>query len=197
MTLAACANTLVSSRLDYCNFLLSGIKDQDLCHIQGIQNTLCRIITGASTYTSVTLHLRSLSWLSIKYGIVFKTCLISYKTLNHGLPPYFSQLLVPFVVNTRRSNPSNQYLLTNTFDYKINKSRHLFNACFSFTGPDLWNYLALQVRSAESIGLSTCTCFILPIPRYYSCFMDYDLFSAPKFFFYLLWICLNINNSAI
>ena len=95
-----------------------------------------------------------LSYYPIKYRIVFKTCLISYKNLNHGLPPYFSQLLVPYtsVVNTRRSNPSNKYLLAYNFNYKIHKSRHHFNSCFSFTVPDLWNSLPLQVRAAKSIG---------------------------------------------
>ena len=66
------ANPLVSSRLDYCYSLLRGIKDQDLCRLQGIQNNLCRIITGASTYTSITPHFRLLRLLTIKYRIVFK-----------------------------------------------------------------------------------------------------------------------------
>ena len=148
------ANVLVSSCLDYCT-LLRGITDQYLRRLQGIHNTLCRIITWASRYTSITPHIRSLSWLPIKFCIVFKTCLISYMTLNHGLPPYLSQLLVPYtyVVNTRLSNPSIKYLLnTDTLNYKIHKSRHHFNSCFSFTGPDMWNSLPLQVCSAVSIG---------------------------------------------
>ena len=77
-----------------------------------------------------------------------------FKIYKHLLPPYFSQLLVPYksVVNTRRSNPSNKYLLAYNFDYKIHKSLHHFYSCFSFTVPDLWNSLPLQVRSAKSIG---------------------------------------------
>ena len=144
-------NPPVSSRLDYCNSFLRRITYQDLYRIQGIQKHL--ILHYASRYTSITLHLSSLSWLSISYRIVFKTCLISYKILHHGLLPYFSQLLVPYtsVVNTRRRNPSNEYLVAYTFDYKIHKSRHQFNACFSFNGPYLGNSLQLQVRYAESI----------------------------------------------
>ena len=74
-----------TGRLDYCNSLLRGIKDQYLYHLQGIQNTLCRIITGASRYTSNTPHLRSLRWLPIKYGIVFKTFLLVIKVIKHSI----------------------------------------------------------------------------------------------------------------
>ena len=38
------ANVLVSSKLDYCNSLLSGITSKDLCQLQLTQNTLCRVV---------------------------------------------------------------------------------------------------------------------------------------------------------
>ena len=39
------ANALVSSRLDYCNSLLSGIADTDLAKLQRVQNRLARVVT--------------------------------------------------------------------------------------------------------------------------------------------------------
>ena len=148
------ANALVSSRLDYCNSLLYGITSHDLRRLQGIHNSLCRIITRSSRYTSVTPYLRSLHWLPVKFRIQFKICLITYKTLHSGLPSYFTQLLVPYssAVNTRRSNPTNKYLSTYTFNYKLHKSKRHFNSSFSFVGPSLWNSLPQKLRSAESVG---------------------------------------------
>ena len=43
-TAIALANALISSRLDYCNSLLSSISVKNLYHLEGIQNTICRNI---------------------------------------------------------------------------------------------------------------------------------------------------------
>ena len=148
------ANALVSSRLDYCNSLLYGLSVQELRRLQGIQNTLCRIVTRTPRFSSITPHLKSLNWLPVKYRIEFKICLICFKSFNYGMPPYFTQLLVPYTaaVNTRRSDPSKKFLLAYPFDYRVHKSKRHFNASFSFAGPSLWNSLPQLVRSAESIG---------------------------------------------
>ena len=65
------ANALVSSLLDYCNSLLYGITSLELQRLQDIQNTLCRIITRTSRYSSVRDHLKLLHWLPVKYRIEF------------------------------------------------------------------------------------------------------------------------------
>ena len=42
-------------------------------------------------------HLRSLHWLPVKQRMKFKWCLLMFKTLKLGLPPYFSQYFVPYI----------------------------------------------------------------------------------------------------
>ena len=49
----ALANSLVSSKLDYCNSLYSGISQSNLNKLQRIQNSLARVITNTSKYQHI------------------------------------------------------------------------------------------------------------------------------------------------
>ena len=44
-TLVLLANALVSSRLDYCNFVFLSLTDFGLRRLQLVQNSLCRVVT--------------------------------------------------------------------------------------------------------------------------------------------------------
>ena len=68
-TATALANSLVSSKLDYCNSLYSGISQTNLNKLQRIQNSLARVITNTSKYQHITPTLK-------------KTTLASYQTKN-------------------------------------------------------------------------------------------------------------------
>ena len=108
-TAISLANALVSSRLDYCNSLLNHISVKDLKRLQGVQNTLCRIVCRLTRYTSTSLARQGLHWLPVKQRIQFKNYLITYKALRTGLPPYLNSALVPYACpshSTRRSSPS-------------------------------------------------------------------------------------------
>ena len=69
----ALANSLVSSKLDYCNSLYSGISN--LNKLQRIQNSLARVITNTSKYQHTTPTLKKLHWFPIKQRIDYKLCL--------------------------------------------------------------------------------------------------------------------------
>ena len=148
------ANALVSSRLDYCNSLFYGISSGQLRRLQSVQNTLCRIVTGTSRYASVTPALMKLHWLPVRYRIIFKTNLITYKCLGEQTPVYLSQYLTPFssLKNTRRSDPSKLVLNVPYYDYKIHKSFIQLKSSYAYSGPRLWNELPLDVRAATSTG---------------------------------------------
>ena len=70
-------NALVGSKIDYCNSLYYGITNKQMQRLQGIQNTLCCIVTRTHRFSSVTGHLMSLHWLPVKYCVQFKVCLIT------------------------------------------------------------------------------------------------------------------------
>ena len=81
-TATALANSLVSSKLDYCNSLYSGISQTNLNKLQRIQNSLARVITNTSKYQYITPTLKKLHWLPIRQRIDYKICLLTYKTLT-------------------------------------------------------------------------------------------------------------------
>ena len=58
-TATALANSLVSSKLDYCNSLYSGISQANLNKLQRIQNSLARVITNTSKYQHITPTLKN------------------------------------------------------------------------------------------------------------------------------------------
>ena len=84
----ALANSLVSSKLDYCNSLYSGISQSNLNKLQRIQNSLACVITNTSKYQHITPTLKKLHWLPIKQRIDYKLCLLTYKTLTNQQPTY-------------------------------------------------------------------------------------------------------------
>ena len=71
------ANALVSSRLDYCNSLLSGIADTDLTKLQRVQSLLARGVVKSTPFTRSVSLLGSLHWMSVKFRVDFKICLLT------------------------------------------------------------------------------------------------------------------------
>ena len=107
------ANALISSRIDYCNSLFASLTLSELKRLQGVQNSLCRVVTRSSRYTHATPNLEKLHWLPVKYRVLFKIGLITYKVLKYGQPVYLKDKLHPYTSsrNTRRSSPKYKFLL--------------------------------------------------------------------------------------
>ena len=151
-TIISLANAMVSSRLDYCNSLFLGIAAKQMRRLQGIQNTLCRVIFRRSRFASVTPLLKELHWLPIRSRIKFKLGLLTYKTLKTGFPAYLKCYvnLYSSARNTRLSDPSQVMLNTPFYDRKTHKNFSYLESSFSYTAPRLWNSFPSVVRSAPS-----------------------------------------------
>jgi len=52
--LVTIVHAFVTSRIDYCNFLLYGISDYNINHLQRIQNRSARIVTNTQKYDHIT-----------------------------------------------------------------------------------------------------------------------------------------------
>ena len=100
-------------------------------------------------------HLRSLHWLPVKQCIKFKWCLLIFKTLKLGLPPYFSPYFVPYTckISTRHSARSKNMLNRDVvpFNRNIYKSKLHFDNGFVARGPSVWNSLPEKVRCHDSL----------------------------------------------
>ena len=52
--------------------------------LQNIQNTICGMVTHTTRFSSITVPIKPLYWLPLKYIILFKLNVITYKALNSG-----------------------------------------------------------------------------------------------------------------
>ena len=132
------ATALVSSRLDYCNSLLYGIADIDLT--RPVQNQLARLVTKSPPFT------RSLYWLPVRFRILVKINLLTYKTLREKQPVYLHSMLAASIPSrSLRSSNDNSVSVPRV---KTNTGARAFHSC----APSLWNNLPLSVRSAISVA---------------------------------------------
>jgi hypothetical protein len=85
-------HAFISSRLDYCNSLLSGIADGLLRQLQSVQNAAARLLTATRNFDQNQLVLRDLHWLLIRQRITFKVALLVFKCLHGLAPSYLAEL---------------------------------------------------------------------------------------------------------
>ena len=138
-------HAFISSRLDYCNSLYTGISQSSLSRLQMVQNAAARLLTGARKRDHITPVLASLHWLPVRYRIQFKVLLLVFMALNGQAPSYISDLLSPYS-NIRSLRSADQRLLrVRGSNLKLKGGR-----AFAVIAPSLWNSIPTSVRLATS-----------------------------------------------
>ena len=118
--------------------MLYGIADIDLTWLQ---NQLAHLATKSPPFTRSIPLLSSLHWLPVRFRILLKINLLTYKTLREKQPVYLHSMLAAWIPSrSLRSNNDNSLSVPRV---KTNTGARAFHSC----APSLWNNLPLSVRS--------------------------------------------------
>ena len=141
-------HAFVTTKLDFCNYILCGIGSSLAAKLQRVQNTAARILTGHPRSDHITPVLRSLHWLPIQQRIHFKTLITVHKAVNHTAPVYIQEL-VQLRLSSRSLRSSDQLLL----EVPFSRSSKATSQAFSIAGPVLWNNIPVDIRCSASLSV--------------------------------------------
>ena len=130
-TSALLANSMISSRIDYCNSLLYGVNKYNMAKLKKVQNALCRIVFSLDKRSHVTSYLQKLHCLPISYRILFKYNLITFKAIKFSQPTYLSSL-----IKTSSLTHRNQLSLS-----LVHPKKAIGRQGFEMASPTEWNRL--------------------------------------------------------
>ena len=140
-TAALLANSMISSRLDYCNSILYSVSKYNVAKLQKIQNALCRIVFRLDRTSHVTPFLQRLHWLPITYRILFKYNLITFKAIKFSQPIYLSSL-----IKTSCLMHGNCLSLSS-----VSHKKAIGRRAFAMASPTEWNRLPQSIQLQQTI----------------------------------------------
>ena len=133
--------TLIISRLDYCNAILLASNIKEISKLQRVQNAARRFVFNLRKYESCREFRYNLHWLPVAQRIDFKILTYVHKIVyNLNVPLYLKSLvLLQYKYNQTRSE--------NKWKLKSPKVKNSYGSrAFSFLGPKKWNALPSHLR---------------------------------------------------
>lgn len=143
-------NSLILSRIDYCNSLYGGVTLGRLRKLQRIENCCARYVKRLPRYShDISSEIKDLKWLPVSQKIIFKVCCFVHKCLFGSAPTYLCELIQPAAsAGVSRSLRSQGAVLLHQ---PISKTSHC--SAFSVVAPRVWNGLSENVRNIRDFKL--------------------------------------------
>ena len=94
------------SRIDYCNSLLFGSTHDVTSHLQRIQYYAARVILCLPKSSSITIHLKSTHWLTVKARSTYKIASLCHHCHSSTASSYVANILHRKPSNTRITRSS-------------------------------------------------------------------------------------------
>lgn len=87
-------HAFISSRLNYCDGLFSGLSQEALSQLQLIQNATATALTKTKKAEHIIAILSSLHWLPVSHRLYLNLLLVVYESLNglNKFLPYFCHM---------------------------------------------------------------------------------------------------------
>ena len=140
------SHAFISTRLDYCNALYTGINQASHARLQLVQNAAARLLTGTCKHDHITPILASLHWLPVHFRIHFKILLFVCKSLNDLAPQYITEIIHVYTP-PRALRSADQLRLVVPKSRQKNRG----DPAFSVVAPKLWNELPTHVKMALTL----------------------------------------------
>ena len=142
-------NSLIISKIDYCNSLYHNLPANQLKKLQNILHRGARLITGSSRRDRITPILIDLHWLPIKARIEYKICVLTFLALKTDEPGYLKEKLRKYTLPETQSQ-TRHALNQHRLDQPTAKSKYGDRA-FSHSAPRLYNKLPNHIKDSENI----------------------------------------------
>ena len=126
---------LVIGSLDYYNSLLYGLPASYIIKLQRVQNAGARLISNTTRFDHISPVMKDLHWQPVKYRIMFKLALYTFKALHGSVPTYIHQLI--------RLKPQSNYNLRSNTKHLLPDlpKKTTGDRAFFAAAPTLWNAL--------------------------------------------------------
>ena len=138
-------HSFITSRLDYCNALLTGVQSYLINRMQKIQNKAARLVVRKGRDTESKDILKQLHWLPIERRIDFKLACYTYKCLHNLAPSYLQDLLEIYQPGRALRSSSGSILLNTRLLSTLFEERSFSNAA-----PKVWNALSSTTRNSKN-----------------------------------------------